>query len=183
MARNEKESIEYLKLKQKLINKKKSKRKAIIAKEKDNRGRKPIYDSADDVKNVNGFFYFDDYVYFCNLAYTLRYSQIVLANKLFTDLFEYLRDTNNTIDTMFLRGIGKEGNKDSCVKKNIRLYKDIHEEYDTLRKTSKRTIADIFNCAVELFRHNNPDFEIMENPRININDFKIVPMKGNFRTK
>lgn len=177
------ELTEYLKLKQKQNNKKKPKRKAIIAKEKDNRGRKPIYDSADDVKNVNGFFYFDDYVFFCNLAYTLRYSQIVLANKLFTDLFEYLRDTNNTIDTMFLRGIGKEGNKDSCVKKNIRLYKDIHEEYDTLRKTSKRTIADIFNCAVELFRHNNPGFEIIENPRINVNDFKIVPMKGNFRTK
>ena len=177
------ELIEYLKQKQKQNNKKKPKRKAIIAKEKDNRGRKPIYDSADDVKNVNGFFYFDDYVYFCNLAYTLRYSQIVLANKLFTDLFNFLRDTNNTIDTMFLRGIGKEGNKDSCVKKNIRLYKDIHEEYDTLRKTSKRTIADIFNCAVELFRHNNPDFKIIENPRINVNDFKIVPMKGNFRTK
>ena len=177
------ELIEYLKQKQKQNNKKKPKRKAIIAKEKDNRGRKPIYDSADDVKNVNGFFYFDDYVYFCNLAYTLRYSQIVLANKLFTDLFNFLRDTNNTIDTLFLRGIGKEGNKDSCVKKNIRLYKDIHEEYDTLRKTSKRTIADIFNCAVELFRHNNPDFKIIENPRINVNDFKIVPMKGNFRTK
>ena len=177
------ELTEYLKLKQKQNNKKKPKRKAIIAKEKDNRGRKPIYDSADDVKNVNGFFYVDDYIDFCNIAYTLRYSQIVLANKLFTDLFEYLRDTHNTIDIMFLLGIGKEGNKDSCVKKNIRLYKNIHEEYDMLRKTSKRTIADLFNCAIELFKHNNPDFEIIENPRININDFKILPMKGNFRTK
>lgn len=178
------ELTEYLKQKQKQINKKKPKRKAIISKKKNpNLGRKPIYDSADDVKNINGFFYVKDYVYFCNLAYTLRYTQIILANKLFTELFEYLRDTNNTIDTMFLRGIGKESDKDSCVKKNIRLYKDIHEEYDTLRKTSKRTIADIFNCAIELFRHNNPGFEIIENPRINVNDFKIVPMKGNFRTK
>ena len=74
----------------------------------ENKGRPAKYLNSDDVKNVNGFVFKEDYVYFCDLAYTLQITHTILINKLLDNLYNYLDNEKVNIDYLFLKGIAPE---------------------------------------------------------------------------
>ena len=83
----------------------------------ENKGRPAKYLNSDDVKNVNGFVFKEDYIYFCDLAYTLQITHTVLINRLLDNLYKYLDTENITIDYLFMKGIApqKEVTENSSV--------------------------------------------------------------------
>lgn len=158
--------------------------KPIITKDiNENKGRPAKYLNGDDVKNVNGFVFLEDYVYFCDLAYTLQITHTVLINRLLDNLYNYLDTENVTIDFLFMKGIAPEKSISECVKKNFRFFRDQHLRYQEIRKTDRRTVAEFFECAVELYRHQNPDLKVFRDPVFRPEELKVVSMKGKVRFK
>lgn len=149
----------------------------------ENKGRPAKYLNSDDVRNVNGFVFKEDYVYFCDLAYTLQITHTILINKLLDNLYNYLDNEKVNIDYLFLKGIAPEKSPSECVKKNFRFFRDQHLRYQEIRKTDRRTVAEFFECAVELYRHQNPDLKVFRDPVFRPEELKVVSMKGKVRFK
>lgn len=149
----------------------------------ENKGRPNKYLNSDDVRNVNGFVFKEDYVYFCDMAYTLQITHTVLINKLLDNLYNYLDTENVTIDYLFMKGIAPEKSPSDCVKKNFRFFRDQHLRYQEIRKTNPLTVAEFFECAVELYRHQNPTFKVFRDPVFKPEELKVVSMKGKVRFK
>lgn len=170
------------------MNKAISEQEAVMTKNKsENRGRRRIYKTNDAVKNINGYIYLVDYEYLCKLSYTLEKTQTNLINSLLEDLYKYLETPGKSFDTMGVQEDqilqGRETN--SCVKVNLRLFKDVHAKYVEYRKESHCTIADFFAAVMDLHAKNNPGLKLkkdiyLENA-IKSGQLKIVSMKGNAR--
>lgn len=163
-----------------------SQQEAVITKDKnENRGRRRIYKTNDAVKNINGYIYLVDYLYLCNLSYTLEKTQTNLINVLVEDLCKYFGIPGKSIDTMkILTGEDKilhDRNQDECIKVNLRLFKDVHAKYVKYRKKEDITIADFFAAVMDYHRKYNEDLQLKEDPYLEKANLKIVSMKGSPR--
>ena len=170
------------------MNKAISEQEAVMTKNKsENRGRRRIYKTNDAVKNINGYIYLVDYEYLCKLSYTLEKTQTNLINSLLEDLYKYLETPGKSFDTMGVQEdqILQGRETDSCVKVNLRLFKDVHAKYVEYRKESHCTIADFFAAVMDYHRKYNEDLQLKEDPylenAIKSGQLKIVSMKGNAR--
>lgn len=161
-----------------------SQQEAVITKDKnENRGRRRIYKTNDAVKNINGYIYLVDYLYLCKLSYTLEKTQTNLINTLLEDFYEYLETPGKSIYSMGVQEdqIKYDRESESCVKVNLRLFKDVHAKYVTYREKYNLTIADFFASVMDYHIKNNPGLELKEDPYLEKANLKIVSMKGNAR--
>ena len=161
-----------------------SQQEAVITKNKnENRGRRRIYKTNDAVKNVNGYIYLVDYLYLCKLSYTLEKTQTNLINTLLEDLYSYLEMPGKSIHSMGIQEdqIKQDRESESCVKVNLRLFKNVHAKYVAYREKYSLTIADFFAAVMDYHIKNNPDLELKENPYLEKANLKIVSMNGKAR--
>ena len=149
----------------------------------ENRGRRRIYKTNDAVKNINGYIYLVDYLYLCKLSYTLEKTQTNLINTLLEDFYKYLETPGKSIDTMGVQEdqIKYDRESESCVKVNLRLFKDVHAKYVEYREKYNLTIADFFASVMDYHIKNNPGLELKEDPYLEKANLKIVSMKGSPR--
>lgn len=149
----------------------------------ENRGRRRIYKTNDAVKNINGYIYLVDYKYLCNLAYTLEKTQTNLINILLEDLYSYFKIPGKSIYSMGVQEdqILHDRESESCVKVNLRLFKDVHAKYVEYRKENGCTIAKFFAAVMDYHRKYNEDLQLKEDPYLEKANLKIVSMKGNAR--
>lgn len=153
----------------------------------ENRGRRRIYKTDDAVKNINGYIYLVDYKYLCNLAYTLEKTQTNLINILLEDLYSYFKIPGKSIYSMGVQEdqILHDRESESCVKVNLRLFKDVHAKYVEYRKENDCTIAKFFAAVMDYHRKYNEDLQLKEDPylenAIKSGKLKIVSMKGSPR--
>lgn len=162
-----------------------SKQEAVITKEEkknSNKGRRRKYASKDEIKNVNGYMYEVDYIFLCNLTYTLGKTQLFTVKELIEDLNNYLSSEKEDIKAMEFMGnkiMGRDHSR--CVKVNIKMEKKTHDLYTKLRKGNNLTIAGFFAAVFDNYRSNNPNLELKKDPYLDQLDLKIVAMKGKAR--